>query len=181
MYGLLFLAVARFRLVSQVGYYEKGRKPVTAARMTLLTALFLAVFIFPSTASAAIDAETVVTGKCTACHMADRIRTASKTEEEWTVLVDKEMNRGAQLSESERDAIIPWLALKYGKTNVAAAPADSQVAQTEQTAQTPVNQTDASQTLPFDQQAQTGVELWQFLLGGGALAGGGALMRRRKN
>ena len=137
---------------------------------------------------AAVDAETVVTGKCTACHMADRIRNASKTKQEWTAWVDKEINRGAQLTGGERQAVIVWLAANYGKTELAGSgntptePQDKDVAQADNSNQTEVPAAQAStQTLPFNQQAQTGVELWQFLLSGGALVGGGALLRRRKS
>ena len=149
---------------------------MTATKSTLLIAFILAVFIFPPSASAAIDAENVVTGKCTACHTPERIRSASKTKQEWTVLVDKEIGRGAQLTKSERVAVIDWLASKYGKTVVAGAgspPAAQPQAQ--------VAQTEATPSLPFNQQAKTGVELWQFLLSGGALVGSGAFLRRRKN
>ena len=147
-------------------------------KSVLLATLIFTVFLLPGTARAAIDAEIIVTGKCSACHGLDRTKNASLTKDEWTSRIDKEINRGAQLTRGERRAVIDWLAANYGKTELAQSatpdkPQDQVVAQAENTNQ-------STQPLPFNQQAQTGVELWQFLLGGGALMGGGALLRRRK-
>ncbi len=134
----------------------------------------MVIFLFPALAlTAEIDPETVVTGKCTACHMADRIREARKNVAEWTELVDQEIDRGADLDQDEREAVIDWLAAEYGETQVAEtepAPSQSQV----QSAQV-----ETTTTLPFTRQAETGVELWQLLLSGGMLISGGAWMRRR--
>lgn len=147
-------------------------------KSVLLATLFFTVFLFPDIAHSAIDAETIVMGKCDPCHGLDRIKNANLTKDGWTSRIDKEMNGRAELTRGERRAVIDWLAANYGKTELAQSitpdkPQDQVVAQAENTDQ-------STQPLPFNQQAQTGVELWQFLLGGGALMGGGALLRRRK-
>ena len=144
---------------------------MTKNKLIIAVALVvMIIFLFPAIgATADIDPETVVTGKCTACHMADRIREARKNVAEWTTLVDKEIDRGADLSLDEREAVIDWLASKYG---------ESEVAQTEQTpAESQVES--ATSTLPFTTQAETGVELWQLVLSGGMLISGGTWLRRR--
>ena len=155
---------------------------MTKAKLAVMVVFaFTVTSLFPTMAGAAIDAEAIVTGKCTACHSADRIRSAAKTKSEWARLVEKEIGRGAQLTKSEQEAVVDWLTAEYGQTEVAksvqtpAEPQKTQVAQGENTSPT------SDGSLPFNQQAYTGVELWQFLLGGGALVGGGAFLRRRKS
>jgi len=134
----------------------------------LVTAL---VFIFlTGNLSYAQDGETIVTGKCTACHTAERIRTAAKTKSGWEQQVDKEIDRGAQLSGEERKVVIDWLAENYGPRVVA----QNETPQTND--QAPASQTN----LPFNQQAKTGLELWQVILTGASLMGGGFWLRRKK-
>lgn len=149
-------------------------------RITILGAVLLIALMLPGVASAAVDAESVVSGKCTACHSAERIRESELTEDEWTDLVDEEIDRGAQLSRAERAAVVEWLTEKYGVSG-------SKVGEVVDVAQAEAEEEDVNTTaevndtaeLPFERQADTGVELWQFLLTGGALISGGAWMRRR--
>jgi cytochrome c553 len=138
-------------------------------RTLFIGSLLLIILLFPGSALAAIDAESVVSGKCTACHGPERIRESAKTKAEWAVQIDKEINRedGVALSGSERSAVIDWLATNYG----ASENNNVEIAQVETSA--------ASETLPYDKQADTGVELWQFLVTGGTLLAGGAWLRRR--
>ena len=154
-------------------------------RIAVLGAVLLMTFGLPGPVSAAVDAESVVTGKCTACHSAERIRESAMTEDEWTDLVDEEIDRGAQLSRAERTAVIGWLAENYGASGseiVEAAETEEEATETtEEATESPEgDQVEAAtDELPFDRQADTGVELWQFLVTGGALMAGGALIRRR--
>ncbi len=156
-------------------------------RIVALGALLLAMLVVPGTAGAAVDGESVVSGKCTACHSAERIRESAKTEAEWTELVDKEIDRGAQLSRAERSAAIKWLSDNYGaikSEEVEAVEVEEEEPltggdETEAEASGGDAAAEATSTLPFDRQAETGVELWQFLLTGGAMMAGGAWMRRR--
>ena len=83
-------------------------------KIVTLGAVLLTTLALPGPVSAAVDAESVVTGKCTACHSAERIRESAMTEDEWTDLVDEEIDRGAQLDRAERAAVIDWLAENYG-------------------------------------------------------------------
>lgn len=116
------------------------------------------------------------------------------TEKAWTDLVDTEIDRGAQLSRAERAAVIDWLAEKYGASEpdvVEVAETEEEAAETEEeVSESTENETSAESSggdqveaatdeLPFDRQAETGVEIWQFLVTGGALMAGGAWMRRR--
>ncbi len=160
-------------------------------RIITLGAVLLTTLALPGPVSAAVDAESVVTGKCTACHSAERIRESAMTEDEWTDLVDTEIDRGAQLSRAERAAVIDWLTEKYGSSGsevVEAAETEEEAPETteaETEAETDAESSESDQVeattdeLPFDRQADTGVELWQFLFTGGALMAGGVWMRRR--
>lgn len=169
-------------------FTRKGSiKVVAKVKLTLIVSSIVAALLFPASAMAAIDAETIVAGKCTACHMLDRIRKATKTKTEWEEVIDTEINRGAQLTRGERRAVIDWLASNFGKTGltqIGETPTEPQETKVAKAAKTEVAQTaepaPPSQALPFNQQAQTGVELWQFLMSGGALVGGGALLRRKR-
>ena len=156
-------------------------------RIITLGAVLLTTLALPGPVSAAVDAESVVTGKCTACHSAERIRESAMTEDEWTDLVDTEIDRGAQLSRAERAAVIDWLTENYGSSDaevVEAAETEEEAPETTE-AETGTESSESAQVeattdeLPFDRQADTGVELWQFLFTGGALMAGGVWMRRR--
>lgn len=136
-----------------------------------------ALLMMPKQAGAAVDAETIISGKCTTCHSADRIRDTKRTAEQWRVVVDEEVDRGLDLTRAEKAAVTSWLTKKFGaaavaETEVAAATAETSAE--DQVAAAPTTGGD----LPFDKQAETGVELWQFLFSGGALLAGGAWMRR---
>lgn len=150
---------------------------MTSSKSFFTVVALIAVLAWPASALAAVDAEAVVQGKCTACHSPERIREASKSEAEWAELIDKEVDRGAQLSRAEKKAVVAWLTQNYGDSQVAQAEAPA--AQPVQT-QAPVAVAQTSESLPFTEQAKTGVELWQFILSGGALFSSGAYLRRRK-
>lgn len=148
------------------------RSKRTIRNLILLLSIICIFGVMPVTAAAAVDGEAVVTGKCTACHSGDRIKNASKTSGEWAVLVDQEIDRGAQLNGEERSAVIKYLAANFSsgsaqQTDVAQTAATSGVA-----AQT-------SQATPA-QQARTGVEMWQFIIAGSSFIGTGLFLRRKK-
>ena len=159
------------------------------SKQAIFIAFLAAVFLIPGLASAAVDAESVVSGKCTACHSAERIRESQKTKSEWKSLVDDEIDRGAQLTRAERTAVVDWLADNYG-VGEAEEVAEAEESEPEEEVETAAPASEATtdvvteevaaeEALPFDTQAETGVELWQFLLMGGSLMAGGAWMRRR--
>ena len=107
-------------------------------------------------------------------------------DEEPTQIVGGDFGERAReraMSRAERTAVIEWLTENYGASGSEAV----QVADTEEEAVgTTETETEAEaeasaavDELPFDRQANTGVELWQFLIAGGTLMAGGAWMRRR--
>jgi len=121
--------------------------------------------LLPSLAFAIVDGEVVVSGKCTACHSDDRIKSQSLTSGEWTMLVDQEIDRGAQLNGEERSAVIDYLVANYSVGSNA----------------TPVAQvTTSGDTSTPSEQAQTGIEMWQFIVAGSSFIGTGIYIRRKK-
>ncbi len=137
-------------------------------RTAFLTFLFLGLYLIlmlPSFAFAMVDGEVVVSGKCTACHSDERIKSQTLTSGEWTILVDQEIDRGAQLNGEERSAVIDYLVTNY-----------SIGANT-----TPVAQvTTSGDTSTPNEQAQTGIEMWQFIVAGSSFIGTGVYLRRKK-
>ena len=68
----------------------------------------------PSDDMASSEGATLVQERCTTCHTAERIDNASKTAEGWAATVDRMISYGAQLSDSERQAVIDYLAATHG-------------------------------------------------------------------
>lgn len=59
------------------------------------------------------DGKALVESRCTVCHGMDRISSATKTESEWTQTVDRMIGHGAVLNDSEKAAVIAYLAATY--------------------------------------------------------------------
>jgi hypothetical protein len=147
--------------------------------------LFLPFMFLPSI-SLALDGQTIVQGKCTACHSDDRIKSSRKTASEWASQVDKEIGRGAQLNSEEREAVIDYLASTYGTSQSSAESASANSASSETNSQqsNTLSQSNSSSTATdpanITEQAYTGIELWQVILAGSSLIGSGVALRRRK-
>ncbi len=58
----------------------------------------------------AIDGETLVQERCTVCHDTGRIDREDHTEEEWAEVVDEMIEKGAELTDEERQIVIEYLA-----------------------------------------------------------------------
>jgi len=130
-----------------------------------------------ATTALSLDGEAIVTGKCTACHGADKIKSAKKSTGDWSITVDKEINRGAQLNSDERAAVIKYLAANYGTSSAQAVPVQSQTQSQAAPASDPTTPT--AQSAPKEQ-AYTGIEMWQLVLVGGSLIGSGIFLRKKK-
>ena len=51
--------------------------------------------------------------RCSRCHTTGRITSKSASLDEWTVTVDRMINKGAQLDSVERETLIQFLAQTY--------------------------------------------------------------------
>lgn len=56
-----------------------------------------------------LDGEPLVQERCASCHGLDRVYDADKNKEGWEESVDRMIEKGAQLSEAERPAVIEYL------------------------------------------------------------------------
>jgi len=64
---------------------------------------------------AAVDGETLLNERCSTCHPADRSTRASKSLDEWESTIDRMIQKGAELSDSERDILAAYLSEIAGK------------------------------------------------------------------
>ena len=67
--------------------------------------------VSPSSDSGAAvpSGKTLVEGRCTVCHGADRIDRVSHDRAGWERIVDRMIDKGARLDEPERKAVIDYL------------------------------------------------------------------------
>ena len=68
----------------------------------------------PAAPPSSADGETLVQERCTACHGLDRVTGAQKDREGWGQTVDRMIAKGTELDESEKAAVIEYLAETYG-------------------------------------------------------------------
>ena len=59
--------------------------------------------------------EGLINQKCTECHGSTVIKSTNRTEQDWIELVERMMQKGAELNEEERDIIIDYLVENYKK------------------------------------------------------------------
>jgi len=65
-------------------------------------------------APVALDAKPLLEERCTSCHDLGRVERANKTNEEWKAMVERMVEKGAQLNQAEQEAVIQYLAETYG-------------------------------------------------------------------
>jgi hypothetical protein len=51
--------------------------------------------------------------RCTVCHNLERVTSSDRTAQEWEVIVDRMITRGAELTDAERDVLVEYLAKEY--------------------------------------------------------------------
>ncbi|MDQ3346845.1 MAG: helix-hairpin-helix domain-containing protein [Acidobacteriota bacterium] len=67
----------------------------------------------------------VYTRVCSTCHEPERILSNRRTRDQWGEVIDKMVERGAQGSDEDFDAVLEYLMSHYGRVNVnRAAPED---------------------------------------------------------
>jgi mono/diheme cytochrome c family protein len=62
---------------------------------------------------AVLDGQALMQQRCSVCHSTSRITQLSGTTDQWGALVDTMISRGAQLSTSERQTLVDYLAQTY--------------------------------------------------------------------
>jgi len=59
------------------------------------------------------DGQTLMQERCSLCHSLDRVTSAHKTVDQWTVTVERMVSRGAPLNAQEQQTLIAYLAANY--------------------------------------------------------------------
>ena len=95
---------------------QKRRIPIFYAMLLIgLAGILLAGCGSPasSPSSPASAGETLMQQRCTVCHSTARIISAHMTADQWKATVDKMINNGAQLSPTEEQTLVTYLAQTY--------------------------------------------------------------------
>jgi mono/diheme cytochrome c family protein len=66
-----------------------------------------------SSTAAPLDGKALMQQRCSVCHSTTRITQMSGNSAQWTSVVDKMINKGAQLNTSERQILIDYLSQTY--------------------------------------------------------------------
>jgi len=179
---------------------------VVRKRLILSTILASAFFISASSLVVAQDVSKLVNERCTECHKASRWEDQKKTEKQWAKIVDQMVRYGAQLKNDESALVVEYLTAKSlnkikdptttttakpkattttkkvaqsdinaAKTTTTTAPTNT----TTTTAPTTATTVEGTAVSVPAEQAQTGVEMLWYLLGGGMLIGSGMSLRNR--
>ena len=83
--------------------------------ITMPAFLFLVSFPVQNMGQEATDTKALFEKKCSACHSADRAKSAKKTNEEWAKTVTRMKNKTGNISVEEAKIIIDYLTKTYGK------------------------------------------------------------------
>jgi cytochrome c5 len=86
---------------------------LTCAIILILLIGTLLVSCGTSATPAPLDGQTLMQERCSVCHSLDRVTSAHKTADQWTVSVDRMVARGAQLTTQEQQTLIAFLAANY--------------------------------------------------------------------
>jgi len=63
------------------------------------------------------EGKAVAETSCLACHSSDLIRQQRLTKQQWTATITKMINWGAAVPESQREALLDYLATRFGPEN----------------------------------------------------------------
>jgi cytochrome c5 len=66
-------------------------------------------------ASPAMDGAALMEDRCSVCHSTNKIKQAPRSKGEWDQTVSRMINKGAQLNDAEKAALVDYLAATYGK------------------------------------------------------------------
>jgi cytochrome c5 len=65
--------------------------------------------------AAELDGKALLENRCTQCHSMGRIESKKLSADEWKGIVSRMVGKGANLNDAEQQAVIDYLAKKYGK------------------------------------------------------------------
>lgn len=79
--------------------------------LLLMTGMILAAC--KSDADVSLDGISVLEDRCVECHNLSRVKTASKSREEWSRTIDRMITHGAELTSEETDVLLDYLEATY--------------------------------------------------------------------
>jgi cytochrome c2 len=66
-----------------------------------------------ATSNPSLDGQTLMMQTCGLCHSLDRVTSAHKSMDQWTITVNRMVARGAPLTTQEQQTLIAYLAATY--------------------------------------------------------------------
>jgi mono/diheme cytochrome c family protein len=103
---------------STVPSVEKSQVPPALAAPTEVPPPTAANPAAPATVAqpaANADGAALLDDRCSVCHSPDRAKQAPRSKPEWEKTVSRMIDKGAQLNDAEKQALIDYLAQNYGK------------------------------------------------------------------
>ncbi|BCY16960.1 MAG: hypothetical protein GYA12_14910 [Chloroflexi bacterium] len=96
---------------------EKPQTPDSLAVSTQVSpsALSPAVSTAETKTGPSIDGATLLEERCADCHSANKVKQAPRSKSDWEVTVNRMIQKGAKLSDEEKQALVEYLAKTYGK------------------------------------------------------------------
>jgi len=82
---------------------------LTMIGMILLVLIISCAKSTPLPATEAIDPETLITDKCSSCHSTSLVFSADYNEEGWSNTIDDMIEKGAKVTDEEKQIMIDWL------------------------------------------------------------------------
>ena len=113
--GIVMVAAVGLWIALSVRHPDKGAVPQTTTTDTTSAALpVLGAVVTPLPNG---DGNAVAERACLACHSSDILRQQRLTEKQWTGVLTKMVGWGAELSDSDKVALLPYLVNQFGPEN----------------------------------------------------------------
>jgi competence ComEA-like helix-hairpin-helix protein len=93
----------------------------TIFRMLLLTAFVYFAFVASAQTLPPGKAKEIVQQQCGGCHALKVVTTKRATKEQWAVVVDQMVGRGADVPDDEIETLVDYLAKSFGPTKAPSA------------------------------------------------------------
>jgi mono/diheme cytochrome c family protein len=94
---------------------EKPQPPAAPTQVPAATEVQPAVPPTLSQPVTNLDGAKLLQDRCADCHSPDKVKDRPQTKDQWNHLVANMINRGANLNDAEKQALVDYLAQTYGK------------------------------------------------------------------
>jgi len=69
----------------------------------------------PASSTSVMTGEQLLTDRCADCHSPDKVKQSPQNRDGWVKTVSRMMSKGAQLTDTEKQILVDYLAATYGK------------------------------------------------------------------